>query len=233
MNKRLDQLYQMIPKDGIGIIDIGTDHGSIPIQLAASGYAGTIYASDIVPSPLNAAREAARKGNVENRIRFLLCDGLDQCPPDEVDCILIAGMGGDTICGILDRADWIFSDRYLFLFQPMTKPEVLRYWLIHNEFQIITEAVVTEDKHIYQIFSAKLGKSRSMKDAEYLIGSCSSQRAGESVLYVINEQLKRIEKKLHGLETASDTANPGYEFYAEIKRQLEKMLLDHTELKDG
>ena len=62
MNKRLDQLYQMIPKDGIGIIDIGTDHGSIPIQLAASGYAGTIYASDIVPSPLNAAREAARKG---------------------------------------------------------------------------------------------------------------------------------------------------------------------------
>ena len=125
MNKRLDLLYEMIPSDGLGVIDVGTDHGQIPIRLANSGYSGNIFATDIAEGPLNAARSAAHAAGVENKIRFLLCDGLDLCPPEDVSDILIAGMGGDTICGILDRAEWIFSGQYRLILQPMTRPEVL------------------------------------------------------------------------------------------------------------
>ena len=62
MNKRLDLLYEMIPSDGLGVIDVGTDHGQIPIRLAKSGYSGNILASDVAEGPLNTARTAAHSG---------------------------------------------------------------------------------------------------------------------------------------------------------------------------
>ena len=223
MNKRLDLLCKMIPSDGLGVIDVGTDHGQIPIRLAASGYSGNIFASDIAEGPLKTARSAAHAAGVANKIRFLLCDGLDLCPPKEVSDILIAGMGGDTICGILDRAEWIFSGQYRLILQPMTRPEVLRYWLIHNEFAISVEAVAREEQHVYQLFRAEMGPSKRMSDAEYLIGSCSVQRAGDDVHFVIDQQLRTIKKKLAGLEENRATASSEYNFYQNIKRELEEL----------
>ena len=81
--------------DGKGLVDVGTDHGYLPAALAERGYRGLLYASDIHAAPLASARKTAREAGVEERIRFLLCDGLDDCPPDAVDTIVIAGMGGD------------------------------------------------------------------------------------------------------------------------------------------
>ena len=189
----------MIPKTGKGFIDVGTDHGMIPLMLAASGYQGNIFASDIGEAPINHARQTARAQNLENRIHFLCCDGLDQCPPEKVDCIMIAGMGGDTICRILDHAEWIYSDSYLLILQPMTKAEVLRYWLLHNEFVINQEAVACEDKHVYQIFSSQLGKSKRYKDAEYLVGSHTALRMGDPVQLLIEQESRVIERSLRGL----------------------------------
>ena len=185
MNKRLDLLYEMIPSDGLGVIDVGTDHGQIPIRLANSGYTGYIFASDVAEGPLNTARSAAHAAGVDNKILFLHCDGLDLCPPEDVSDILIAGMGGDTICGILDRAEWLNYGRYRLILQPMTKPEVLRYWLIHNEFSIDLEAVAREEQHVYQMFRAVPGHSKSMSDAEYLIGSGSVPRRGDKISFFV------------------------------------------------
>ena len=223
MNKRLDLLYEMIPSDGLGVIDVGTDHGQIPIRLANSGYSGYIFATDIAEGPLNAACSAAHAAGVENKIRFLLCDGLDLCPPEDVSDILIAGMGGDTICGILDRAEWIFSGQYRLILQPMTRPEVLRYWLIHNDFSINLEAVSREEQHVYQLFRAEMGPRKRMSDAEYLTGSSVVRRTGDDVHFVIDQQLRMIEKKLSGHEEKRATASSEYAFYLNIKRELEEM----------
>ena len=206
------------------MIDVGTDHGMIPIRLAQSDYTGNIFASDIVSGPLNVAMEAARACSQEHRIRFLLCDGLDLCPPEEVDCILIAGMGGDSICGILDRAEWLFSAPYTLILQPMTKAEVVRYWLVHNEFQIDREAVVSEEGHIYQVFSAIPGKNPRMTDAEYLIGRRDTFRFGEPVELLIRHQLEQTEKKINGLSSAGYTNSSEYFFFKQVLDQLRIMI---------
>ena len=136
---------------------------------------------------------------------------------------MIAGMGGDTICRILDHAEWIYSDPYLLILQPMTKAEVLRYWLLHNEFVINQEAVACEDKHVYQIFSSQLGKSKRYTDAEYLVGSHTAIRKGDPVQLLIEQEIRIIEKKLEGIRTSSDTIGPSYRFYRAIKTELEDM----------
>ena len=72
MNKRLEAIRRLIP-DGRGMIDVGTDHGYLPVQLYKDGYPGRIFASDIRPSPLAAARERAGREGASERICFFLC----------------------------------------------------------------------------------------------------------------------------------------------------------------
>ena len=108
-------LLQMISMESAGLVDIGTDHGMLPIALAQQGYTGNLLATDINEAPLRNARSNAADLGLSERIRFLKCDGLDDCPPDAVDTIVIAGLGGDTICSILDRAEWLFDSSYTLI----------------------------------------------------------------------------------------------------------------------
>ena len=221
MDRRLNQIFQMIPKAGKGIIDVGTDHGCIPIQLALHEYPGTLIASDIATGPLNTAREAAKRAGVASRIEFIQCDGLSLCEPDQIDCIVIAGMGGDTICSILDQAEWLFSEEYYLVLQPMTRAEVLRYWLVHNDYKIVREAVICDSPHVYQIFCAAPGKSSSYTDVEYLIGDMSMKREGDSIDELIVQQRIMLGKKLRGLVN-TEIETPTALFYKNIKNQLEQ-----------
>ncbi len=214
----------MIPKNGIGTIDVGTDHAILPIFLAQQGYPGNLFASDIHSGPLKKAENAAKKAGIENRISFLLCDGLAQCPPKEIDCIIIAGMGGDTICRILDQAEWIFDRSYQLVLQPMSHAEVLRYWLVHNEFQIDLEELILENGQLFQLFSASLGKSSFYSDSEYYVGKISGNRSGVSVFQLLQEEAALLRKKVTGLSASGQNNTSSYTFYRRILTEMETLL---------
>ena len=120
MNKRLEAIMAHIPQNGRGVIDGGTDHGYLPAALFQRGYTGKLIAADINAEPLSKAKRTAESIGAEDVISLRLCDGLDGCDPSEVDTIVIAGMGGDTICGILYRAEWCLAREYTLILQPMT-----------------------------------------------------------------------------------------------------------------
>lgn len=199
MDRRLHCIYQMI-SPGKGVIDVGTDHAYLPVALAKGGYPGKIFASDIGEGPLAAARRSAAAAGCEDTIRFLLCDGLHLCPPDAVDTIVIAGMGGDTICGILDRDEWCMNPAYTLILQPMTRAEVLRYWLIHNDFAITRERLVEENGNLYTVLSAVYGGNMRLSDAELFTGS--RDLLADDVLFgrMIRRQRARFEKMLVGMQ---------------------------------
>ncbi len=213
----------MIPMDGIGMIDVGTDHAMVPISLAQKGYHGKLFASDIHNGPLQKAKNAAEEAGVAEQISFQLCDGLAFCPPTEIDCILIAGMGGETICRILDQAEWIFDRPYHLILQPMTHAEVLRYWLVHNEFQINREEIVLENGQLFQLFSASLGKSLRYSDPEYIVGKINGNRSGVSVYELLREEAELIRKKVNGL-SESNQNNTEYAFYRKVLTEMEMLL---------
>ena len=170
MNRRL-QLIEDLVIPGRGLIDVGTDHGYLPVSLAMHGYPGVLVAADIGDGPLAAARRHAAQAGLEDRIVFQLCDGLSLCDPESVDTIVIAGMGGDTICGILDRAEWCMDRRYTLILQPMTRAEVLRYWLVNNDFCIEQERLVAEGGEIYTILCVRFGEKTPLSDAELYTGA--------------------------------------------------------------
>ena len=101
MNKRLQIISEYISNKGF--VDVGTDHGYLPIHMAENGYKGKIFASDVNADPLNKAIHNANDAGVSDKIDFFLCDGLEKCPRDEIDTIVVAGMGGDMIVKILNN----------------------------------------------------------------------------------------------------------------------------------
>ncbi len=205
MNKRLQAIESLICP-GRGLIDVGTDHGYLPVSLARHGYPGALFASDIRKGPLDAARRSAGEAGLEDRIVFQLCDGLELCDPESVDTIVIAGMGGDTICGILDRAEWCMDPRYLLILQPMTRAEVLRYWLVNNGFAIETERLAEDGGEIYSLFSARFGRIQQLSDGELYSGAFS-QIEGEALWPRFRSQLlARTEKTIQGLRQSGREA---------------------------
>ncbi len=134
------------------IVDCGCDHGYVSIHIAGSGRVGRITASDINEGPLkNAEREIAAAG-LGDVIKTRLTDGL--CGIDAHECVVIAGMGGETIAEIIKKSEWTKACKGLIL-QPMTKVELLREFLYREGFGIYREQIVTDSGHMYNIISAR------------------------------------------------------------------------------
>lgn len=223
MNKRLLCIASHIPF-GQGVIDVGTDHGYLPIELLRRGYPGRLFASDIKAGPLQAAQRSAQGAELEDRISFQLADGLERCDPDAVDTIVIAGMGGDSICGILDRAEWCMDRRYLLVLQPMTRSEVLRYWLVNNEFEILEEDLVEDAGILYSVLTARFGGCTRLNEAELYTGSFPMLRDHRLFSAFLQQQIVRFQHMLLGLESASDRDDSGRAVVLRaILSQLEEM----------
>ena len=220
MNRRLEAIAALVP-DGKGLIDVGTDHGYLPASLAAAGYRGRLFASDIKEGHLLAARRTAAEAGVSERIRFLLCDGLALCPAEEIDTIVIAGMGGDLIVKILDEAEWCLDARYHLVLQPMTKAEVLRYWLIYNGFGIQKETLVEDAGRLYQITSARYGGETRLNDAELFLGKRGLCQNPALYIRALRALRARFSNALSAMEGRDGGARA--ELYREICRQLEEL----------
>ena len=222
MNKRLQAIYSLICQ-GIGVVDVGTDHGYIPVALAQNRYAGKIIASDIRSGPLQAARNSAESAGVVDKIDFLLCDGLDGCEKSAIDTIVIAGMGGDTICGILDRAEWCMTPDYTLILQPMTKAEVVRYWLAYNGYEFLDEVLVKDGGIIYQVFRARIKENTSLSLAELFTGEYALAVKNPLFGEFLDMLISRFETGIKGLESAKDCRPCSLSLKKQICSQLLEM----------
>ena len=141
--ERLATIVEFIDKETL-VADIGTDHGYIPVYLALNGLARRIIASDVSSGSLAAARRSAEKYCVSDKIGFIVAPGLTGLSETDVDTIVIAGVGGETIAGILEESPWAKNGKRLIL-QPQTKIETLKLFLQENSYSI-RETEQTQDR---------------------------------------------------------------------------------------
>ena len=149
LQPRLQLLADMVP-EGCRLADVGTDHGYLPVYLLQRRRIRGAVAADIGAEPLAHARRTAEAYGVEG-IDFRLCDGLRDIAPDEVDTVVIAGMGGETIIAILEGAAWTKDGAHTLLLQPMTKAADLRYWLSVNGYSFTEERLVWDKNYLYPV----------------------------------------------------------------------------------
>lgn len=140
---------------GARVIDVGTDHGRIPVYLAQTARADAIFASDVNAKPLARARELARLCGVDDKITFLLGDGLGVVGRGDVDTVIISGMGGETAERILSGAHWLRGGAVSLILQPQTKLAHLCRWLDGNGFCVADASLAADSGRIYPIFLAQ------------------------------------------------------------------------------
>ena len=137
-------------KKGDRVADIGCDHGYLSIHLLSRGIASSCIASDVNEGPLQSAMRNARKFGVANKMEFCLSDGLRNLPRD-FDCMVCAGMGGDTMIHILEDAPWLKNEKYHLILQCQSKTPMLRRYLSDNGWEIVREAVLRDGRFLYTI----------------------------------------------------------------------------------
>lgn len=203
MNKKLSYINTLI-RDGKGVIDVGTDHGFIPISLASRNYPGTIIATDISALSLNRALDNAKIMGVYEKIIFLQCDGLSGCDSYDIDTIIISGIGGDNICSILDNAEWCWDSSYSFIFHAASKTEVLRYFLVNNGFEISAEHIIEDKRKLYSIIETfYTGENQLYSDAECIIGRPDLVVHGADKLpKLIEDEIAQYTKLISSLKSS-------------------------------
>ncbi len=138
--------------EGERVADIGTDHGYLPIFLRKSGKCPFVIASDIREKPLNSAKANVKKAGIDG-IDFRLCDGLSAVMEDEVDAVIIAGMGGECIASILQNSNLTRGSGKHFVLQPMNSPEELRRFLCTEGYTLKNECAVRDGGRIYTVMN--------------------------------------------------------------------------------
>ena len=169
LTPRLQAVADLVPNDA-AMADIGTDHAYLPVWLLLEGKIRRAIAADLRDGPLDRAKLTATEYDCRENICFRLCDGLSGITPEEVDTIVIAGMGGETIAAILEAAPWTRNQNYTLLLQPMSAQNDLRSWLWRNGFDVVKEQIVREGEKLYNILFVKYGESRPMSIGEEWAG---------------------------------------------------------------
>lgn len=176
LGKRLQAIYELVDTDSI-VADIGCDHGLLCIALIERQRARHCYGCDIAPGPLGRAQQAVKDAALSAQITLLLQDGM-QGLPLEVDTVVIAGMGNETIQKILIEGRERWGQFRSLILASHTDVDLLRRFLSDQHFAIDEERIVFEQRHYYQIIKAHYDmQARSLSEAEIRFGVHTQKEA--------------------------------------------------------
>lgn len=181
-----------IIREGKRLCDVGCDHGYVPAYLIEMGKIPSAVACDINEGPLNSCKQLVSQLDLNEKIKCVLSNGLEKIDKNEVDDVLIAGMGAELIADILSRCDWI-KEKHIVL-NPMTHAEVTRKWLYDNGFEIQNDLIVQDSKHFYNVFDASYtGLKQNKTKTDYFLGNINDFSNKEYFEHLLN-YLKNKQK---------------------------------------
>ena len=203
LTDRLLKIASLVTK-GKRVADIGTDHGYIPVYLLNKGYVDFAILADVNKGPLENARREVRHNNLSDKVDLRLGSGIEVLNENEVDEVIIAGMGGILIGELLEAKKNVAHSLDKLILQPMQAQDELRKYLLNNGYEILDEVLVKEDFRIYEIIIAKYTSVNTIieDDIYYEVGKKLIENKDPLVnelvdkkIFMYNSILKKLEGK--------------------------------------
>ena len=217
LSERLKAVASLVRRGSV-VADVGTDHGYLITDLVIRGISPKGYATDIHELPLQKAKETIHSYQLDDKIKTVLADGLQGIPPNCAQDIVIAGMGGDMIAGIIEKASWLQKEECRLILQPMTKADTLRRFLYTNGYRILREKAVEDGSFVYTVMLVSyLGKPAPISEVFARIGLLPSEKTPAAERYILR-QASLCEKKAAGIRLGKKQTEDAsaYERLAEI-----------------
>ena len=156
LSLRLSAIAEMVT-EGNRLVDVGCDHGYLPVYLILEKKIPRAIAADVGKGPLSRAREHIHQYGLDNYIETRLSDGLKKIGREEGDTLVIAGMGGPLMEKILSEGEETRKGFRELILQPQSDIPHVRKFLFENGYQIVNEEMVLEEGKFYPIMKAVPG----------------------------------------------------------------------------
>lgn len=225
LKPRLAAVAALVPEDGV-VADIGTDHAYLPIYLVQEGLAQRVIAIENRLSALAGARHSLNLFNQAQKIELRLGDGLEALRrTDRVDTVIVAGLGGRTICRLLARSrecwDWFQG----MVLQPVQEVPLLRRWLAAHHWVLVRERLVRENGRFYEIMVVEQGHQAPADSLLYEIGPCLFQEQDPLLAPFLQQKIERYHTIIHALRASSRRESRMRRIYLEKKKARLKEVL--------
>lgn len=217
LTQRLSACASLV-REGASLIDIGTDHGYLPIWLLKSGKINKAIAADIGEGPLLSAKTNAKK--YEADLECILSDGFKSITGDSFNTAVIAGMGGELISKILSEAPFEIDESKTFILQPMTAAKELREYLYKEGYSILTEITLKDMGKIYSVMKVQRLYKKEIIDETYFYMGKIEPFTNESEAYAL-KVINSLNNTIKGYEHKGDSEgiNKTYELINKIKEK--------------
>ncbi|MCM1990809.1 tRNA (adenine(22)-N(1))-methyltransferase [Oceanirhabdus seepicola] len=224
ISRRLDEIINMIDKCE-SLADIGTDHGYLAIKAIKTSKVKRAIASDINKGPLMKAQKNIEKYNINENIECRLGSGLETLNIGEVDCIVIAGMGGNLIRDILLKSSEIAKSTTQAILQPTQNPEVLRKFLVENGYRILEENLCIDNNIFYEMIKVIYdGVKRESDEISYEISDELIGLGSDTVMAYIKHKINENNKVMTYINTDSENGQRKKAYLLNKNKLLEEKL---------
>jgi tRNA (adenine22-N1)-methyltransferase len=157
-------IAEYVPDDA-RVADIGGDHALLLLHVAKKGRLKKGIVGEINRGPFENAKKRVAMAGFQELIEVRLGDGLSVLTPDEVDAVVIAGMGGTLIANILEAGKTKLAKVRRLILQPNIGARRVRGWLKENGYRLTDETIVKEAGIFYEIIVAEPGVEEAYKQA--------------------------------------------------------------------
>ena len=180
LSKRLLAVAGMITKGNI-VADVGCDHAYTSIYLCKEQIAPKVIAMDVNKGPLAGAKTHIEEAGLVDSISLRLSDGLEKLSPNEVDTVLLCGMGGLLMIKILSEYPQVTKTVKELVLQPQSEVAEVRRFLHNQGYQIEQEHMLKEDGKFYVMMRAVLVKQvqKYEEECHYLYGKLLIEEKNE------------------------------------------------------
>ncbi len=199
--------------------DVGTDHGYLAIHLLEAGICPHVFASDLREMPLAAARRSAERAGMTEHMTFCLSDGLKGLPMERIDTVICAGMGGDTILGILKEPEAVRGKQLVL--QPQSAVNELRRRLSERGFSILRERLSQDGKFLYTAMEVRLGGGRPLSPGEQFVPRTLWDDPLLPAYFA--RTMASVRQSVEGLRRAKQPKPETLCYYETALRELERM----------
>lgn len=210
LDGRLSAIERMVPPCRM-VADIGADHGMLGAHLLISGRCDRVQLVDVSEPSLRKAGRLIRRLGLWERAAFGVGDGA-QALREKPDCAVIAGMGGLTIAGIVERGRQAFSD-CLIVMQPNVAIDQLRLRLCQMGYFLVDEDIARAGGRWYVILAARRGLAR-YTDRELLAGPLLLAKRHPQLAGYARFRARVARKALEGAKKAGGHA--AYELMKQV-----------------
>lgn len=163
LSDRLLSLTKFINKKDL-VADIGCDHGLLSIYLVKNKLCKKVIATDINPKALNNAVNNIKNNNLVKEIETKLGKGLEPIKDENINTVIISGMGTNTIIHMFENVD----KKYKVITQSNNDYYNLRKYFVNKDYKIKAESIVLDnDKYYINIVFIPGIKKYSKKELLY------------------------------------------------------------------